>query len=308
MKKLFLILTTGITALLITAQSPATENTQTVIRADSTATVAIDSSIVQQPVEQISRLQMIGEEEVLLHDGKIYKLEELIEAESQLETLQDTNNKLLQDNYSNHDFRKLIALAICFIVPCITLLIALAIVMIFFIKKNRERNRIIEKAIDANYQLPDSFFTAQRRQGADPYVMSNETFDPSMAPERPQQNPSGWLKLSLTDPSTRDPKKFSSGVTLIAIGAALLLFFLTNTTFSVAVLAGGIPLFLGIGRLIGYFYIPGYTTSNRDNHMYPPRAPYNRQHMNFNDGFRQPQQSNQCPPPINDNRQSNTNN
>ena len=307
MKKLFLTFTTGMTALFITAQSPSTNATQNVTETDSTVTVAIDSPIVKQSVEPKSCLQIIGEEEVLLHDGKIYKLEELIEADSQLETLQDNNRDLLQDKYSNHDFRKLIALAICFIVPCVTLLIALTIFMIFFIKKNRERNRIIEKAIDANYQLPDSFFTAQRRPAGDPFVMPNESFDPAMSQERTQQNSSGWLKLSLTDPSTRDPKKSSSGVTLVAIGAALLLFFLIYTDFSVAVLAGGISLFLGIGRLIGYFYVPGYTSNNnRSSQMYPPRPPYNQQHMNFNEGFRQ--QSSQCPPPINDNMQNNKNN
>ena len=88
---------------------------------------------------------------------------------------------------------------------------------------------------------------------------------------------------------------------------ALLLFFLIYTDFSVAVLAGGISLFLGIGRLIGYFYVPGYTSNNnRSSQMYPPRPPYNQQHMNFNEGFRQ--QSSQCPPPINDNMQNNKNN
>ena len=61
----------------------------------------------------------------------------------------------------------------------------------------------------------------------------------------------------------RDPKNFSSAITLLAVGFALILFFGAKDMWSVAFLAGGIPFFLGVGKLIGYFYVPGFAAADK---------------------------------------------
>ncbi len=62
-------------------------------------------------------------------------------------------------------------MAICFGVPCFTLIVVLVLLLMFFMKRTQAKNEIIGKAIDANYQLPDSFFNSQT--GSQTFVSYN---------------------------------------------------------------------------------------------------------------------------------------
>lgn len=280
MKKLLFILATTIFQTAILAQTPATETVvaDSVIQTDSI--VITETPQVTQTTN--SSVTVLGDEEYLVYDGHVYNINELVAEPRQqnIESEAVTNAKLI---------KKVVALAICFIVPCVTILAILIILIVFFLKKNKAKNEIIQKAIDAGYQLPETFYTGQR----------TVVIDAPIAIENTQEEPGSSKKLfgaKLTDPTLRDSKKFSSGVTLVAVGLALLLFFICQREWGVGMLAGGIPLFVGLGRLIGYFYIPGYTTSKLK------RDDYYRHHMHDyyayerNADYDSPRKT-PCPPP-----------
>ncbi len=123
-------------------------------------------------------------------------------------------------------------LAICFGFPALVIVVALILIIGFFTRRNRERNALISQAIDNGYQLPDAFYTNQQNEGSE-----GSTHIPQ-----------------------RDPRKFSSAMTLIAVGLCLSVFFLVIDA-PVGFIAGGIPLLLGAGKLIGYFYLPEYSAN-----------------------------------------------
>ena len=130
-------------------------------------------------------------------------------------------------------------LAICFGFPALVVIVAIVLIIGFFRNRNRERNALIAQAIDHGYQLPDAFYANQ--QSAD--RADNPT---ASAP-------------------SRDPQKFNTSMTLIAVGLCVGVFFwAVDAPFGFV--AGGIPLLLGIGRLIGYFYVPGYGAPDRHNY------------------------------------------
>lgn len=138
-------------------------------------------------------------------------------------------------------------IAIIFGVPCLAIIAALIVILIYALKRNQRRNAIIAKAIDNNYQLPDSFYTGQK---------------------------------SGTDPNgpVRDSRKFYSSVTFIAVGFSLIVFAIASDE-PFFLLCGGIPLLIGIGKLIGYFCVPsGIGPMN-------PRPPYNPPYPPRNQGW-----------------------
>lgn len=126
-------------------------------------------------------------------------------------------------------------IAIVFGAPCLTIIVGLIVILIFALKRNRGRNELINNAIDRNYQLPDSFYVGQK-------------------------NNNGAVS------STRDSRKFYSATTFIAIGLSLVIFALYADA-SFFLLVGGIPMFIGIGQLIGYYCVPASPGRN-------PMPPY----------------------------------
>ena len=258
-------------------QTNITENPDSIIQTDSIvvaeAVPTIEENTLTSENPLTSSLTVIDGDEYVLTDGKAYKIDDLANYDKG-----DTKARLIQ---------KVVMLAICFIVPCVTILAILIILMLFFLKKNRSRDGIIQKAIDSGYQLPDSFYTGQRTVFVDQsYPTDNSAVDNDSA--------KGPFGFKMTDPSIRDPKKFSSGVTLAAVGLAILLFFVCQREWGIGLLAGGIPLFIGLGRLIGYFYIPGYTSAGLKKDDYYRQHVYN--HYSRKNNHIEPQTPS-CPPP-----------
>lgn len=135
--------------------------------------------------------------------------------------------------------------AICFGVPGLVALIALVLILRFQRRKNRERHDIIEHAIDNNYPLPDAFYTRQ------PAFQGAETAQWTVSPDGDGNGKPVCVPQ-------RDPRKLNSAITLTTVGLAVFLAFVCGDNVAVGFFAGGIPFFIGVGRLIAYRWVPGY--------------------------------------------------
>jgi len=177
-------------------------------------------------------------------------------------------------------------IALVIIIPCLTIGFIVWLIMRFFMRRHRERYTIIERAIDAKYTLPDSFYSGQPNN----YTIINGEMTADNNAAYTTNNPHIATEWHKQPTITRDPKKFSSAVTLIAIGAAITLFFMSQEVYSLAFLAGFSLLFLGIGKLIGYFYLPSTPDNMQrpaDRYTVPPAQqppvpPYQTPHHNPN--------------------------
>lgn len=239
------------------------------ISAQPAVNVATDSSSVSLQIEDID---VIAADTVTDEQFDSGDSEFLSEVES------DLFNGMEESGVRQEMMRKnmgyVVALvAIVLGVPCVAIVAALIVILTYALKRNKRRNEIIAKAIEYNYQLPDAFYTGQRVSSSSP------------------------------DAPMRDARKFYSSITFIAIGFSLIIFAITAGE-PFFLLCGGIPLLIGIGRLIGYFYIPAapnypqYPAYNSCNTPY--NSSYNNQEYN-NQGSQQ-NSSDSCqptPPPYN---------
>ncbi len=183
----------------------------------------------------------------LSYDGAEYVISDLIEDGQFAEKFRgledlDAETLVLKDNMG----LATVIIAIIFGFPCLTIIVGLFVILAFALKRNRGRNELINNAIDHGYQLPDSFYLGQKSVNGAPAA------------------------------STRDSRKFYSATTLIAVGVSLIIFSLwIDAPFFIV--AGGIPLLMGIGQLIGYYCIPS-TPKYPNNRPYqggqPPYGPY----------------------------------
>lgn len=302
-KKLFLTIAMLFVALLVFA-NPADDRTSTPPEQHPapTDTVAPEQKPHLNADDESTRIIVVDGERFILDEGCAYKLEELLPSRFAFpnESIFHGNDAMsmpmmpsMQFGFDDADgfFQKkdnmVPVIAICFIVPCVTLLLGLLIVLSFFMRKTRARNAIIEKAIDANYVLPDAFYNQSNspmNDGGQSAIEPGTGNDWTNSTHQPN-------KFSLQPRSARDPKSFSSAVTLLAVGFALMLFFIANGKWGIAFLTGGIPFFLGIGKLIGYFYILGFKDDpkkkNPINNGTYPQPPY---HSNYPGSY---------PPPYN---------
>ncbi len=209
---------------------------------DSLSTNAIDSASTLVQENDLSETARIVDSEdgesYLLFKGQAYTLSDIVER-------QNPTSKEASEDVVNQRFRELGTLgilgilAICFGFPALVIIVAIILIIGFFTRRNRERNALISQAIDRNYQLPDSFYSKLHDEsGAEAETVVERH---------------------------RDPKQFGSAITLLAVGLCLSVYFWAiDAPFGC--IAGGIPLLLGVGRLIGYFYVPEYGTKPYDRH------------------------------------------
>lgn len=223
---------------------PADSTTQTVTAvADSAAAQlpAVDFAAAELLPEEPEQIPVIGVDDgrwSVNFDGENYILSKLIkdsefaEKFEGLETF-DSETLLLKDNMG----LATVIMLIIFGFPCLTIIVGLIVIMMFALRRNRGRNELINNAIEHNYQLPDAFYLGQKGQNGN-------------GPAMPM----------------RDSRKFYGATSLIAVGLSLVIFAIcADATFFI--LAGGIPLLIGVGQLIGYYCVP---TTPRNN----PRPPY----------------------------------
>lgn len=125
-------------------------------------------------------------------------------------------------------------LSIVFVaIPCATLAILAVILAIFLYKRMRSRHEVIEKAIDNEYTLPDSFYNG-----------SNTTEDSGAT------TPDG-IKIP---PLPSDVKQRDSGFTLVIVGIVLMLLF-AQWDATTMLIVSLIPLLIGVGKLLTYYRV-----------------------------------------------------
>lgn len=185
---------------------------------------------------------------------------------------EDTLDALLEENIAKNVVALIIVI---FLIPCLTIGFIVWIIMRFFIKRNRERNSIIEQAINAGYQLPETFYTGQPNN----YNIINGEIAPNTPDGAPQQIRQDIKAMQIQPATNRDPGKFSSAATLIAIGAALSLYTIVKVGPDIWLLGGLVMLLLGIGKMIGYFYVPTTNVKPKQNNRQYPTPPVPPQPM-----------------------------
>lgn len=185
---------------------------------------------------------------------------------------EDTLDALLEENIAKNVVALIIVI---FLIPCLTIAFIVWIIMRFFIKRNRERNSIIEQAINAGYQLPETFYTGQPNN----YNIINGEMAPNTPDAAPQQIRPDIKAMQIQPATNRDPGKFSSAATLIAIGAALTLYTVFMHGPDIWLLGGLVMLLLGIGKMIGYFYVPSAPVKPKQNNRQYPTPPVPPQPM-----------------------------
>jgi hypothetical protein len=204
---------------------------------DDAADVVVDSVGSENQTEP--KLTKDGDQWMLTMNGKDYDIYDLVVGRDI-----DPDARLMMD----HSGSIVAMVALIFGLPSLAFIAALFIIFYYALKRNRQRNEVINNAIEHNYQLPDAFYSGQK--GA-------------------QKN--GY----------RNPKRFYSAWTFIAVGVAFVIFSIIKGE-SFFFLVGAIPLLIGIGRMIGYYGIP-------DNNQEPPRQPYGSQPPFQQPPYQQPQ-------------------
>lgn len=206
---------------------------------DTTARSVAFSSFTSSKAPKISKHDG---ELVLSYDGNEYVLADLSEDAELSNSLNSLDDFDLNQKVSDNNDLEFVAvvLAIIFGFPCATIIIGLFLGLSFVHKRNRERNELINKAIECNYQLPEAFYMVQKNING--------------APTSPM----------------RDSRKFYRATTLMAVGLSLIIFAIwVDAAFFVV--AGGIPLLMGIGQLIGYFCVPTLSDNPTNRPYYGPQ-------------------------------------
>ncbi|MDE7142741.1 MAG: hypothetical protein K2O33_07610, partial [Muribaculaceae bacterium] len=215
---------------LAAAPSPGNDTISTETRIQDSRLGDADSAAVAQAQmdssstaadQKIPRLVSTDDgDSYILADGAAYPLQELIDNYADGRTDSTTEDIADQKLREMGTWGVLGILAICFGFPALVVIVAIVLIIGFLRNRNRERNALIAQAIDRGYQLPDSFYSNQQANG--------EGSDGASA--QPM----------------RDPHKFNSAVTLIAVGLAVGIFFwAVDAPFGFV--AGGIPLLIGLG-------------------------------------------------------------
>ena len=179
------------------------------IEADTAAVVADTTAallpVAGQPFENDPRVVEIDDESYILSNGGAYRLTDVSDALA-FNPIYDPDD--FNEFYESGSRKQMLpVIAICFIVPCLTLIIGLVLLLAFFMKKTVARNSIIEKAIDAGYQLPDSFYSTTSAYTHVAGSTNADTIDGQSAPA--PQPVSRWI---CTVPVLRRQQPLGSGL------------------------------------------------------------------------------------------------
>lgn len=146
------------------------------------------------------------------------------------------------------------------VIPCATVLLIAFAILIFIFVRNRNRNAIISQAIEKGYELPESFYSGQNTtrviyQNA-PASSTSDDNNSTTQPGQPNKTDGTSFNLPPIPPTPPvNDKNLQSGIKLAVVGLCILIFFLIVDATSVAILAGGIPLLLGLGRIGSWYYL-----------------------------------------------------
>lgn len=148
----------------------------------------------------------------------------------------DYSTALDMYNQRLRDGRNFAVKMLTIILPFSFLIIIVAGILWYLLRKTRERNRLIEEAIKNGYQLPDSFY---ENSGILNFRQPNTT------------NPDS-TSGSIPPPTNRDQRLFQSGLTWFLVGLASFLCLIIWGGIEAAAICL-IPTFIGIGKLVTYY-------------------------------------------------------
>lgn len=143
--------------------------------------------------------------------------------------------------------------AIAIIAPCATIFLVIIAVFIFLLYKNREKNRLIAKAIENNYQLPDSFYCGSATNIYESKE-SGRTYNSTPQTDREGQQLPPLPNIPPAPVNLFEKNQFTNGVTLTIVGLMIFLFFVCLGVSFVGFLAGGIPMAIGLSRIATFYY------------------------------------------------------
>lgn len=245
-------------------QSDSIESTKSVSTADSLTSALKDT--IQAASGAVYTI--LDGEEYILKDGKAYRIsegesmEEIIDSETYKDEDSDIGTTRMSNAVADHVVP---IVGIVFGLPCAAVVCIVWFLTYYFIRRNRDKNALISKAIDNNYTLPDAFFS----QPASSETAIGEDNQPSAA---------NSTKMFAAQPmGQRDPRRFSTGIMLVCIGVPVFIFFLVNGVTPAAFLCGGILIFIGLAKLLSYYFVPGYSNERFRRPNVGPRPPYQPQ-------------------------------
>lgn len=166
---------------------------------------------------------------------------------------------------SNKTLKVVAAIGIIATIGVILLLI-LVCVLIYTLRRQHNRNKSINNAIDHNYQLPEAFFTGTP---AAPQVTINQFTQPTpVIFDENGQPRTGDTNTTTTDTDTvrnainnvnkacglMSSKDIRNGFALIGIGVMLFLAFASGHNAGVGFLCGGSLFVLGLAKFVPYFF------------------------------------------------------
>lgn len=273
----------------------------------STDTIRIDEkksvNVIADLSTESNKLLMIDGEKFILSNGEVISFDRY---ERKLNEKDNRDYNAIRHERNLEQMKASIPLfAIGFGAPCLAFVIGVILWVRFLLKRNRERNEIIMKAIDDNYELPEAFYTRQPAFPTYNFSAANNDTDPN-DPKAANTTNGNVVPPQLPGMNMRtypDFKALRTGIVLICIGVPIFLFFACIGEPGVGLLLGGIPFFLGIGKIVTYYAVPSNRNTSRPrfNPPYaqpqPPfsQAPYYRPEE---PNFQQPQQG-AYPPPYN---------
>lgn len=247
----------------------------------------------------VSTIQVMTDNEgkpYVIYNGTAYQVADAGESLSEMsQNISDIRAAMVPHQRSDDARWK--QMLVVFGIPCLTIAVALVLLLVFLIKKNRTRTEIITRAIENHYELPESFYTGQ--------TSANCLYGPATGQGSEASDHQGTT-LQPVSASMRDPRKFSSAMTTIAVGLALLLFFVINVNSGMGFLIGGIPLFIGVGKLLSYLYVPTVTRNPGpmdprypgNGHYGPQQPPYQRDSRSYYGPQQTRERGDDCPPPF----------
>ena len=156
-------------------------------------------------------------------------------------------------NYYDFERARLMTVQVTSVAVIIVLFLLFTIiaVLIFFYRRAKNRNEIIAKAIESNYQLPDSFYNPSSDRGWSVDIKYDNT--EKNGSEASDTNASTSSSVP-TPPVYRKNRDFEKGWRNVAIGIGVIIIFTAWDAPVVSVL-GIIPLLIGAGQLLTYYKI-----------------------------------------------------
>lgn len=124
-----------------------------------------------------------------------------------------------QQQWSPQEVKSLVSTVLGILVPGAVLIVLAIVLGVVVVKTRRAKYRMMDKAIDSSYDVPDYVFTGSRREGT----------------------------------AADGRRNLRSGFVLVAVGLAMFLFFIVNGHIEMSMLML-IPLLIGAGKVAMAFY------------------------------------------------------